>query len=163
MKMLICIDGSEFSDAAVEKACALITRPDETEVKLLSIFEVPVLATEPLMTAPDYYQTVCENLKLLAEEYVQKAHNTVEDRSPGAKVTEEAISGFPGQTIIEVAESWKPDLIVVGSHGRGFLSRTMLGSVSDAVVHHAPCSVLVVRGGSPTSDESLSEKGPTKA
>ena len=145
MKILIATDGSEFSEAAVQKACELISKPGETEVKLLSIYEVPILATEPLMTAPDYYQTVCENLKTLADGYVRKARTTIEDKVPGVKVTETVINGFPGQSIIEIADVWRPDVIVVGSHGHGFWSRAMLGSVSDAVVHHAPCSVMVVR------------------
>ena len=41
---------------------------------------------------------------------------------------------------------WKPDLVVVGSHGRSLPARFLLGSVSSELVHHAPCSVRVVRG-----------------
>ena len=53
--------------------------------------------------------------------------------------------GATNRVIIETAKDWNADLIVVGSHGRGFWGRTMIGSVSDSVIHHAPCSVLVVR------------------
>ncbi len=47
--------------------------------------------------------------------------------------------------IIDTAQDWRADLIVVGSHGRRGLSRFLLGSVSQAVVAHAPCSVAVIR------------------
>jgi nucleotide-binding universal stress UspA family protein len=53
--------------------------------------------------------------------------------------------GMPEQILLETAKEWNADLIVVGSHGRGFWGRMLLGSVTDALVHHAPCSVLVVR------------------
>ena len=55
MKILIATDGSKFSQAAVEKACELITDPNETEIKIVSVFSVPTIATEPFMPAPDYY------------------------------------------------------------------------------------------------------------
>jgi nucleotide-binding universal stress UspA family protein len=47
--------------------------------------------------------------------------------------------------ITEEAQKWEADLIIVGSHGQSFWSRALLGSVSNAVVNHAPCSVLVVK------------------
>ena len=55
--------------------------------------------------------------------------------------------GRPAQVIVEAAERWGADVIVAGSHGHGFWGRLAIGSVSDAVLHHAPCSVLVVRSG----------------
>lgn len=61
------------------------------------------------------------------------------------KIETEVRAGAPDQVILEIAKEWKPDLIVVGSHGRGFWGRLTLGSVSDSIIHHAPCSVLVVR------------------
>jgi nucleotide-binding universal stress UspA family protein len=60
-------------------------------------------------------------------------------------ITTRILCGAPKQAIVEEAEEWGADLIVVGSHGYGFWERMFLGSVSSAVVHHAPCSVLVVR------------------
>jgi nucleotide-binding universal stress UspA family protein len=60
-------------------------------------------------------------------------------------VSEEVISGSPQRAIVERAKEWGADLIVLGSHGYGFWSRALLGSVSTSVVNHAPCSVLVVR------------------
>jgi nucleotide-binding universal stress UspA family protein len=52
--------------------------------------------------------------------------------------------GSPGSIICQLANTWNADLIVVGSHGRKGLSEMLLGSVSNYVVHHAPCSVMVV-------------------
>ena len=54
--------------------------------------------------------------------------------------------GPPGEAIVDVARSEQVDLVVVGSHGRGAVGRFFVGSVSEHVVRHAPCPVLVVRG-----------------
>ena len=53
--------------------------------------------------------------------------------------------GSPGESVVEAAASEQVDLVVVGSHGRGSMGRLLIGSVSDHVVRHAPCPVLVVR------------------
>ena len=63
----------------------------------------------------------------------------------GDKVEAEIKTGAPDEVILETAKQWKPDVIVVGSHGHGFWGRLTLGSVSDSLIHHAPCSVFVVR------------------
>jgi nucleotide-binding universal stress UspA family protein len=47
--------------------------------------------------------------------------------------------------ILDTAAKWHADLIVIGSHGRKGLDRFLLGSVSEAVARHAPCSVQIVR------------------
>ena len=54
--------------------------------------------------------------------------------------------GDPGEAIVAAADSENADLIVVGSHGRSGVSRFLIGSVSDHVVRHAHCPVMVVRG-----------------
>jgi nucleotide-binding universal stress UspA family protein len=54
--------------------------------------------------------------------------------------------GDPGLRICEVAQNWDADLIILGRRGHRGLSEIVLGSVSNYVVHHAPCSVLVVQG-----------------
>jgi nucleotide-binding universal stress UspA family protein len=61
------------------------------------------------------------------------------------EIEKEILIGSAKKIIVKEAEDWEADLIVVGSHGYGFLGRALLGSVSDAVIHHAPCSVLVVK------------------
>jgi nucleotide-binding universal stress UspA family protein len=53
--------------------------------------------------------------------------------------------GDPAESIIDAAQSESADMIIVGSHGRGALGRALIGSVSDQVVRHAPCPILVVR------------------
>jgi len=60
-------------------------------------------------------------------------------------ITSEILFGSPESRIVETADEMKPDLVVVGSHGYSGWERMLIGSVSDSVVHHAPCSVLVVR------------------
>ena len=66
-------------------------------------------------------------------------------RARGVKVRFLIWDGPPGEAIVEVAASEQVDLVVVGSHGRGAVGRFLVGSVSEYVVRHAPCPVLVVR------------------
>jgi nucleotide-binding universal stress UspA family protein len=56
--------------------------------------------------------------------------------------------GKPGAEIVKAAADWPADVIVLGSHGRGGVSRLVLGSVAEAVMRHAACPVLIVRLGS---------------
>ena len=60
-------------------------------------------------------------------------------------ISTEVLFGSPESRIVETAEAIHPDLILLGSHGYSRWERLLLGSVSDSVVHHAPCSVLIVR------------------
>src|SRR5204862_5341131 len=75
---------------------------------------------------------------------------------PTWNVSSEALWGSPPDIIKKTIEHWRPDLLVVGSHGRSAVGRLFLGSVSLDLVHHAPCSVRVVR-----SDADL-HLGPPK-
>lgn len=101
---------------------------------------------EPGYISGEYYQQMVDGLEELAKNEVNEAEGHIRKYFDGkdVDVTTDALAGFPDKTIIEEATSWNADLIVVGSHGRGFWGR-LLGSVSNGVVHHAPCSVLVVR------------------
>lgn len=66
-------------------------------------------------------------------------------RATGVRVSFLIWEGEPGEAIVDAARSEAVDFVVVGSHGRGSVGRFFLGSVSDHVVHNAPCPVIVVR------------------
>jgi nucleotide-binding universal stress UspA family protein len=66
-------------------------------------------------------------------------------RAAGVRVNFLIWDGDPGESIVDAARSEQVDLVVVGSHGRGQVGRFLIGSVSDHVVRHAHCPVLVVR------------------
>jgi len=147
MKILIATDGSDYSTAAVAEACKFVAQPETTEIKVVSAYEdaYPITA-EPFALSAEYYQKIEEAVREQAAQFTADAENEIKARFPNEKpiLSSEVLRGSADREIIEFAKSWKADLIVVGSHGRGFWGR-MLGSVSDGVVHHAPCSVLVVR------------------
>jgi len=147
MKILIATDGSDYSTAAVAEACKFVAQPETTEIKVVSAYEdaYPITA-EPFALSAEYYQKIEEAVREQAAQFTTDAENEIKARFPNEKpiLSSEVLRGSADREIIEFAKSWKADLIVVGSHGRGFWGR-MLGSVSDGVVHHAPCSVLVVR------------------
>ena len=67
-------------------------------------------------------------------------------------VTDAVPTGPVARAILDEAEEWGADLIVLGSHGRGFWGRVLLGSVSQAVALHARCSVEIVRRPEPPED-----------
>lgn len=87
-----------------------------------------------------------------AQFLVERAAKTISEGDWGRdlQIVTEVIEGPAKHAILAEAERWMPDLIVVGSHGYGALGRFFLGSVSFAVVTHAPCSVEIVRNRSLT-------------
>lgn len=147
MKILIATDGSDYSKAAVEECCRIVIQPENANVLIVSAYEdAHPISAEPFALSAEYYQKLVEVVREQSQTFVEEAKNTIRDRFPEAEfeISTELLAGSPAQQIVERAKDWKADLIVVGSHGRGFWGR-LLGSVSDGVVHHAPCSVLVVR------------------
>jgi nucleotide-binding universal stress UspA family protein len=147
MKILIATDGSEYSKAAVEECCKFLVDPKGSEFKIVSIFEdVYVMSGEPFSISDDYYLKLLDAVESQAQRFVRDTVSIIK-QNLGDKVGDihtEVIKGNADEKILAIARDWGADVIVVGSHGRNFWGR-LLGSVSDAVVHHAPCSVLVVR------------------
>lgn len=148
MKILLATDGSDFSKAAIEVCRDVVADSKNAIFKIVSAVERPMpIAAEPFAISAEYYNEMEEVGRKQANHYVEQAEAQVKAMFPNASLdlTSEVVTGSPARMIVAEAEKWGADLIVVGSHGYGFWSRVMLGSVSNAVVHHAPCSVLVVR------------------
>ena len=148
MKGLVATEGSKFSNAAINKCCAMLDRSTDTDIRIVAASKPAVVPAEPFAISAEYIQALDEDSRMRAEKVVSIAEQEIRRRMPeiGNKLTTTVSSGAPAQVIVDEAEKWGADLIVVGSHGYGFWQRALLGSVSNAVVHHAPCSVLVVRG-----------------
>ena len=146
MKILLAVDGSVHSDAAVEE---LTKRPwpVQSEIKVITASEVPVpMGMEPWAVLPEYFEVMEKSLRQAAEATIDRALlklKTTDDKT--LEISNKIVPGSPGQAIVDEAESWGADLIVMGSRGQGTWSRLLLGSVSSAVVHHAKCSVEIVR------------------
>jgi nucleotide-binding universal stress UspA family protein len=147
VKILIATDGSEFSEGAIDACCQLVTLGAASEILVVSVYEAQIpMPAEPFAISAEYYQKLDDLAHARAVEAVEAAAERIRSCEREATVTTKVELGRPAQVIVECAAEWGPDLVIVGSHGRGFWGRLSLGSVSDAVVHHAPCSVLVVRG-----------------
>ncbi|MGB6429374.1 MAG: universal stress protein [Candidatus Acidiferrales bacterium] len=143
MKILLAVDGSKFSEAAVQAVIAQ-AHPAETEVRVIHVVEPPTLLVGREMGGYDpALETVWTTETAQAHKLVEKTAETL--RSHGMKVTTTVEPGYPKSAIIDASKAWHADLIVVGSHGHNAFDRFLMGSVSDAIVHHAHCSVEVVR------------------
>ena len=145
MKILLATDGSPCSEAAVEEV-ARRPWPADTQVRVISVFEPPApLVAEPYMVPAGYFEEAGRALREQAREAAERAAARLRDVQNGAQVSNEVLTGSAKRTIVEEAEGWGADLVVVGSHGYKSWERMLLGSVSQAVAAHARCSVLIVR------------------
>jgi nucleotide-binding universal stress UspA family protein len=147
MKILLAIDGSPCSDAAVAEV-ARRPWPEDSQVRVVSVVEPPgALTAEPYMGAGGYFEEVERLKRRQAEEVVGRAAELLRGGAGTAQmgVATGVLNGSPKRTIVEEAEGWGADLIVVGSHGYQTWERMLLGSVSQSVAAHALCSVEIVR------------------
>jgi nucleotide-binding universal stress UspA family protein len=143
MKILIAIDNSDFSQAAL-KSVMERPWPADTAVKVLHVVEPPSLLMGREMGAYDQeFETVWKALREQAKDLVSKAADKL--RAAKFNVSTELVEGNPKSLILDTANQWQADMIVMGSHGWSGLNRFLMGSVSQDVVRHAHCSVEIVR------------------
>ena len=146
MNVLVAVDGSEYSEAAVE-AVAKLQWPVGTEIRLLSAaeeFRYP--AYDAWLLPGKYHAEVMEASRINAKRIVTEHERALREQLQGeATITTVIIDGDPKSVIIDAAEQWPADLVVIGSHGYSAVPRLLLGSVSTAVTNHVHCSVWLVR------------------
>jgi len=158
VRILIAYDGSDCAEAALDDL-AQAGLPETAESIVMSVTEVflpppPVSSYEIVEQAMSVH--VPADLKKVyakgshavkeAKELAERGAARVRAAFPKWKVKAEAIYGSPAWELVFKADSWKPDLLIVGSHGRSPLGRFVLGSVSQRVVTEARCSVRIARG-----------------
>ena len=136
MKLLLAVDESKFSEAATQAVIAQYPALG-TEVEVLNVVDLAM----PIPTSYGGGYRL-ESLKH-GQEIVQ--HTGKELSQTGFLVHTVVEEGDPKTKILDRAATWKADVIVMGSHARRGVEHFLMGSVSEAVVRHAPCSVEVVR------------------
>jgi nucleotide-binding universal stress UspA family protein len=144
--VLLATDGSELATAAITRAVAALG-PDHRYLALAAVPPafVPTASVSPMETHPTLVDPNLE-AELEAEQRAEVADDLDALDAALAPDLEHLVEvGDPGPTICAVAEREAVDIVVVGSHGHGWLQRVLMGSVSTYVLHHSPCPVLVVR------------------
>lgn len=146
MNVLLTTDGSTSAHHAIREALRLLPLRDAT-VTLLAVTPPPLVGMDP-MVGYGMADGLTQSIQLEAD--VKATHHHMAEarrllNDAGITPLELEREGDPASAILKTAEEFRPDLIVMGSHGRGPVERFFLGSVSDAVVHRWHGAVLVVR------------------
>ncbi|MGE0826637.1 MAG: universal stress protein [Candidatus Binatia bacterium] len=147
MKILLAIDGSACSEAAVKEIAAR-RWPDHSHIKILAAVTAPYPdIPDPTLTFYPIRMEMLNKERDRLRELVEHKASWLRENSVDKDVTIDTaiVDGAPKSVIVEEAEQWGADLIVLGCHGYGPVKRFLLGSVSQAVATHAPCSVEIVR------------------
>lgn len=145
MKILLATDGEKQGDAALGMVQRFALGAGD-QIKIVSVVDMAVpmafdVYGESLPDTASIERTARENAGRLLDAAAEKLGS----RFPDVEIVTDVLFGSPDSRIVEAAEEMRPDLVVVGSHGYSRWERLLLGSVSDSVVRHSPCSVLVVR------------------
>ena len=147
MKILIATDGTKQGEAAI-RALADFKLATGDEIKIVSVVDMAVpLAIDVyggyLPDTTELEKASRENANRVLDSAISEVKTIVGNEE--ITVSGEVLFGSPESRIVGAAENMGASLVVVGSHGYNRWERLLLGSVSDSVVHHAPCSVLIVR------------------
>ena len=134
-RILVAVDGSNYSEAAVDQAVSLGSICN-SEIFLVSVVD---LYPEQMEVAPAHVEKMSAEVR----EHLDKAKEKV-DKADISCETIVHMGGKPHEFIVQEAKDKAIDLIVMGTHGRTGIKRVLLGSVAQNVIGHAPCPVLVV-------------------
>ena len=144
-KILVCSDGSDHAKMAAKHAAG-IAKKFGSEIIIACVYN-PTDVPPPFIGVPGASLSTATNMG----SYVQELQQSVE-RETGAVLEQEGLAyscrrelGHPVDRIISLAEAEHVDLIVMGCRGLSQWKSYLLGSISDGVLHHAHCPVLIVR------------------
>ena len=154
-KILVAIDSSEHSHQVFDQALDLAKATNSSLMLLHVLSSEEEGSPNVSMVGLEYYSTIAGEISELHQKQWADYENrglemlrSYVEQAAAADVNAEFIqnSGSPGRTICEFARTREADLILIGRRGRSGLNELLIGSVSNYVLHHAPCSVLTVRG-----------------
>ena len=138
-KILVATDGSEQAVRATRTAAELAGKLG-AELHVIRVGEPPVMFHPEMRGCTALYERTEQDARKLLEEEAERI------RAPGATVARSHLRmGRPDVDILAVAAEIGAGMVVVGSRGLGGVKRALMGGISDSVVHHAHCPVLVVR------------------
>ena len=153
-RILVGLDQSELSEIALQKAIAL-AKSCNAQLRLVHVLvDSEPGAPQQISYLSEYYyplanETVFESYQSDWNQFVDHYKAWLLEQVETAvnedvQASYELAYGRPGSKLCDIATSWSADLIIVGRRGRSGLGELLLGSVSNYVMHHAPCSVFVV-------------------
>ena len=147
VNVLLAIDESTHSHAALSSVSERFS-PETARIRLVHVVEWPKGLAAPFSfaegpSAAECVLAVHDAMRDAGRECLKRSETRL--RNAGFEVVSKLDEGDVRQVILDEAAAWPADLIVLGSHGRTGLNRFLLGSVSESVVRHAPCSVEIVR------------------
>lgn len=160
MKILLAIDGSAHNKAVVDTIAGRLFSPG-TKIRIVAAYEraARMMTFDTMGVSKEYYAEVADRAALkVVMNMVENAEKVLRKKTPALSITKAAIEGSPKTVILNEAEKFGANLIIVGSHGYGVVKRFLLGSVSQAVALHAKCSVEIVRIQKTNSTNSKSQK-----
>lgn len=144
-KVLIAVDGSKGSRLAVEYACQNV---------VLNVDSVVLLHVRRHIDEIDFYSAEMYRMEF-EQQYLKESTDLLESLTnlikllkpelPEGNLRKVSVTGDAREQILVAVKEEHASLLVVGSHGHSALARAFLGSVSDHLIHHSPCPVLVVR------------------
>ena len=152
MKILIALDDSQHSDRALE----FVTRmrwPAGSRVIVLTALQPVATSLAAAEATGSVVPGLLEEQRQQLEGLVARAEATL--REAGFSTEGRVLVGDPREVLVQVAQSERADVLVVGSRGRTGITKLMLGSVSSHVVTHAPCTVLVVKQAGRATGEKM--------
>lgn len=171
-RILVALDNSPLRGPVFEKALALAgaMQADLMLLHVLSAYEagspgIPLRsyhAYYPILddTSWELYQERWSNFEQQGLEMLRQ--DVASAHSAGVRAEFTQTGGEPSVVICDVARTWGADLIVVGSRGRSGLAELLMGSISNYVMHHATCSVLVVHGSAVKHQPTVAEPALTQ-
>jgi len=163
MKILLAVNGAQCGIAAARAIAGWRAWPAGSELRVIAVAEMPVMLTVGSYGAlPEFASAeFCDSVEKIILENARAAMNmalmALEDGCTlGFKVTGEVIKGFFAQSIVDEAERWGADLIVIGSSGHRDWHNIFRGDVAMSVAKHAQCSVEIVK----FAKASIKQDGP---
>ncbi|MEM8613161.1 MAG: universal stress protein [Cyanobacteria bacterium P01_H01_bin.105] len=168
-RIVVGLDSSALGLKALQKAISFAQSYD-AELKLVHVL-VESDPGAPQLTSgylggplyPSIHTTMVESYQTAWNQFVTHSQSVLDQQvsdaqESGVKVSGRLLHGSPGAKLCEFAQTWNADLIIVGSRGLARIGELLIGSVSNYVLHHAPCSVLVIH-----EDKQLSDRTDKKS